>query len=146
MPGEKIGYQCVLARNTGSWASPTWNVMEKVTDVTMGGAPVKADLSSRANAFKAYLPGQFDLNIEASMIWNAADADCIAIRDAYRNKTTIDIWAVDDATATATAQGWRFEANVFDFTREEPMDEGVKITFSLAPSALSVNTPVYQIT
>lgn len=143
---EKIGYQCVLARNTGSWGSPTWNVMEKVTDVTMSGAPTKADLSSRANAFKAYLPGQFDLSIEATMIWNNSDADCQAVRDAYRNKTLLDIWAVDDATATTGAQGWRFEANVFDFSREEPLDDGVKITFSLAPSAASTQTPTYQIT
>ena len=144
----RLGLNAKLYRNTGSYASPTWNEIGNVKDVTLNLESAEADVTVRANnGWRATVPTLKDASVEFEMVWDTADEDFQAIRDAYLNNTTLEVLALDGPVSGAGStgnQGLRAVCNVTDFSRSEPLEEALSVSVTVKP-AYSVNPPTWHV-
>lgn len=137
----KLGLDCKLYENEGTWASPTWTERSNVRDLTLNLEKGEADLTTRANnGWRATVGTIKDASLEFDIVWDTEDAFFTALKDAYLNGTNIDLAAMDGAIATSGSQGLRAEWQVTSFSRSEPLEEGVTVSVTLKP-AYSDNAP-----
>ena len=144
----RLGLNAKLYRNTGSYASPTWNEIGNVKDVTLNLESAEADVTVRANnGWRATVPTLKDASIEFEMVWDTDDEDFEAVRDAYLNNTTLEVLALDGPVSGAGStgnQGLRAVCNVTGFSRSEPLEEALSVSVTLKP-AYSVNPPTWHV-
>ena len=144
----RLGLNAKLYRNTGTYASPTWNEIGNVKDVTLNLESAEADVTVRANnGWRATVPTLKDASVEFEMVWDTADEDFQAIRDAYLNNTTLEVLALDGPVSGAGStgnQGLRAVCNVTGFSRSEPLEEALSVSVTVKP-AYSVNPPTWHV-
>jgi hypothetical protein len=128
---SRLGFECYAYRNTGSWASPTWNLLDGVRDATLNLKKDTADASSRRSKWKLIRSAMRDGSIEIEMLWDRADPDFAALLTAWLNDTQVDCVFLDDPVATTGAQGPRAWYEVVDLTRSEPLNDTVKAKITL---------------
>jgi len=141
----KLGLDAKLYRNTGTFPAPVWDEIKNVKDVTLNLEAGEADVTTRGNAgWKATVATLKDGSVEFEMVWDTADTDFAAIRDAFLNKTPIDLAVLDgDVTITGT-QGLRADFMVTKFTRSEPLEEAITASVTVKPT-YSPNAPSWMI-
>ena len=77
----RLGLNAKLYRNTGSYASPTWDEIGNVKDVTLNLESAEADVTVRANnGWRATVPTLKEASVEFEMVWDTEDDDFTAIR------------------------------------------------------------------
>ena len=144
----RLGLNAKLYRNTGSYASPTWNEIGNVKDVTLNLESAEADVTVRANnGWRATVPTLKDASVEFEMVWDTADEDFQAIRDAYLNNTPLEVLALDGPVSGAGStgnQGLRAVCNVTGFSRSEPLEEALSVSVTVKP-AYSANPPTWHV-
>ncbi len=144
----RLGLNAKLYRNTGTYASPTWNEIGNVKDVTLNLESAEADVTVRANnGWRATVPTLKDASVEFEMVWDTADEDFQAIRDAYLNNTTLEVLALDGPVSGAGStgnQGLRAVCNVTGFSRSEPLEEALSVSVTVKP-AYSANPPTWHV-
>lgn len=148
----KVGFECVLYRNTGTYGSPVWNEVSNVRDLTLTLTKDKVDASTRGTAsdgaakrFKEYRAVMKDAPVTIESLWNTDDADLDAFFQAWLNDTAIEVLILDGPVTTAGSEGLRATMEVFKFDRGEPLNDMVKASVELAPSALAANKPQWYI-
>lgn len=138
----KFGFRCRLFRNTATWASPVWSALNVVRETTLGLTDEEWDASTRAAlGWDQTEPTTRKATIEGSCIWTPADTGLIALRDAYLNRTALDLAALDGAASGEGSQGLRAMWKVFQFVRPEELRAGCIINFSLKPCYEITNLP-----
>ena len=141
-----IGYDCKLYRNTGTWGSPVWSEIDIVKDATAEAERATVEVKSRASSFVKHGSGPISVKITGQLLHDGGDAGYEAIRDAFLDKTSIDIVALDGSSATSGNQGFRAEWLVSKFARSEPLEGEVVIDFELVPDLASANEPtLYEV-
>ena len=137
----KLGLDAKLYRNTGTYAVPVWSEITNVRDLTLSLEEGEADVTTRANGgWRATAGTLKDASVEFEMVWDSADTEFQAIRDAFLNDTTIEMLVLDDDVATPGSQGLRAEMRVASFSRSEELEEAIKVSVSLKP-AYATNPP-----
>ena len=140
---EVLGMNAKLYRNTGTYGTPTWNEITNVRDVTLNMDTEEADVSTRANAgWGAVSVAIKNAALEFEMVWDTADDDFTAIKDAYFNGTNIDLAAMDGDITVSGKQGLRAVFTVTGFSRQEPLKDALKVSVTLKP-AYSANAPIW---
>jgi hypothetical protein len=128
--GLVLGFDCVLSRNTGTFASPTWNEVGNCQDVEVGLSKETAEATIRgAGGWKLKKGTLKDGEVQFTMIYDTADADFTAFLDAFLDNTTIDVLAADDS-----GNGFRAVMDVLDAKQSQKLKEFVSVTFKLAPT------------
>lgn len=123
-----------LYRNTGTYASPTWDLVSNVKDLTMSLDKDEVDITTRASGgFKEFIDGMIDASIDFGMVYDTADTDFTAIRTAFFAKTAIEFLILDGLVATAGNQGLRVTCMVKGFTRNENLGEALMVDVTLRP-------------
>jgi hypothetical protein len=121
----KLGMDAKLNRNTGSFASPTWNPIPNVKDLTLSLATLK------------------DASLEFEMVWDTEDDDFTAIRNAFLNNTPVEMAVLDGAHNVVGSQGLRASFMVTSFTRNEPLEEAITVSVSMKVT-YSANAPAWM--
>ncbi|MFN9343454.1 MAG: phage tail tube protein, partial [Planctomycetota bacterium] len=104
----KLGLDAKLFRNTGTFATPTWNEITNVRDVTLNLEAGEADVTTRGNnGWRATVATLKDGSIEFEMVWDSADADLTSTRDAFLKKTAIELAVMDGPMSRPGSQGLR---------------------------------------
>ena len=135
----EIGVDCKVFRNTSVWGTPAWDELTNIEVVQQGLEAAEAEFRNRGIGFVQSAPGLIKGTIELTLTWTpGTNADYEALRDAFTGKNTIDLWFLDGASATSDNQGLRADFAVLSMSRAEPLEEGVTVTFTLAPG-VSVN-------
>ena len=133
--GVKLGLDAKLYRNTGAYASPSWNEVTNVKDLTLNVEAGEADASTRGNGgWRAILASLKDGSIEFEMVWDTADAGFTAIKDAFFNNTPLEFAALDGDVATAGSQGLRATMAITNFSRNEPLEEAITVSVTCKPT------------
>lgn len=132
-------------RNTGSYAAPTWAEIENIKDLTVTGTSAEGDASVRASDFMLTEATLKDVSIGFEMNWDPADADFVAFRDAWLNRTKIECAFLDGPIGTAGSQGPRASFSVTEFTRNEPLDGILTVNVTIKP-AYATNLPEWHVT
>lgn len=146
MPDKKrLGGECKLYRNTGTYGTPTWNEVTEVEDLSLGLSKGAGEFRTRASKWVKKKGGKIEASLEWKHIYDPGDDDFVVIRDAFLNSTSLDISVFDGAIATAGNQGLRANMEILEFPVDEPLEDGVSIAVSAAPT-IADNEPVWNTT
>ena len=130
-----------LYRNTGTYASPTWEEIGNVKDVTLNLEKGEADVTTRANNGSRATVGTLkDASIEFQMVWDTLDSGFDAIRQAFFNNASIEFAVMDGAITDPDSEGLRATFYIFNFTRNEALEEAIMVDVSIKPT-YSENAP-----
>ena len=142
----KLGMDAKLYRNTGSFASPTWNLIPNVKDLTLSLETGEADVTTRGNnGWRATVATLKDGSVEFEMNWDTEDDDFTAIRNAFLNNTALELAILDGLSNVAGSQGLRASFMITGFTRNEPLEEAITVSVSAKPT-YSANPPAWMTT
>lgn len=131
-------------RNTGTYATPTWDLIGNVKDLTLSLEKDETDVTTRASGgWKEFVDGMKDATIEFGMLWDTGDADFTAIKDAFTGNTAIEVLVLDGLVATTGSQGLRVTCMVKSFTRNENLGEALMVDVSLRPVKNSNAAPAW---
>lgn len=140
----KLGMQAKLYRNTATHETPLWDEMTNVKDLTLNLEKGQADVTTRGNnGWKASVGTLKDGGIEFEMVWDTEDEGFTAIRDAYLNDTALELAVMDGDITVAGSQGLRASFVVTNFSRKEPLEEGISVSVTLKV-AYSDNAPEWM--
>jgi hypothetical protein len=140
----KLGMDAKLYRNTGTYASPTWDLIGNVKDLTLSLETGEADVTTRGNGgWRATVATLKDGSLEFEMIWDTEDTDFTAIRTAFIGNTAVEMAVLDGLVATTGSQGLRASFMVTNFTRNEPLEEAITVSVSMKPT-YSTNAPAWM--
>jgi hypothetical protein len=141
----KLGLDAKLYRNTGSFASPTWNEVINVKDLTLNLEAGEADVTTRGNnGWRATVATLKDGSIEFEMVWDTEDMDFAAIRDTFLNRAAMEFAVMDGGIAVAGSQGLRATCMVTNFSRNESLEEAITVSVTVKPT-YSVNAPIWMV-
>lgn len=130
----KIGLDCKLYRNTGTYASPTWNEIANVADVTVQLSKGEADTSTRASGWKTRKGTLKDASIDFQLKFVPGDTDFAALLASYTGNSSIELLALDGLLATTGSQGLRAVCEVFNFQQGQPLEGAVTFDVSAKPT------------
>lgn len=137
----RLGRNCKLYRNTGSYASPTWTVINSARDVTLNLEGETADVATRGNGYwGADATVKLKASLDFELIWDPSDAAFAAILTAFIGVSSIELLVLDGAVATSGSQGLRATFAISKFTRTETLNEAVKASVTAQPT-LADNAP-----
>ncbi|GIW89563.1 MAG: hypothetical protein KatS3mg108_3887 [Isosphaeraceae bacterium] len=140
----KLGLDARLYRNTGTYAAPVWNEIKNVKDVTLNLEAGEADASTRGSlGWRATVATLKDASIEFEMVWDTADDDFAAIRDAFLNRAGIEVAVMDGDITVSGSQGLRALCVISNFSRNEPLEEAITVSVTAKPT-FSVNPPAWM--
>lgn len=119
--GLRFGALAFLYRNSGaSFATPTWNDIGNVGDVTTDIDWNEAEASTRGSG-EAVEPTLQKFEVDFEMLEDMDDADFLAIRAAFLAKTKMD-WFLCSGAYNAQGETYvRSEAKVMSFKKTEPL-------------------------
>lgn len=127
-----------LYRNTGTHATPTWNEIANVKDLTLNMDKDETDVTTRASGgWKEFVDGLIDGSVDFSMLWDPADADFTALQTAFFAKTPIEFAIMDGIITGAGStgnQGLKAFMMIKSFTRNENLGEALMVDVTIRPS------------
>ena len=133
--GIKLGMEARLYRNTDDYAAPTWVEVTNVKDVTLNLEKGEAAVTTRANqGWRATVGTLKDASVEFQMVWDTNDPAFAAIQQAFFNNTTIEFAVMDGAITDPTSEGLRATHDIFNFTRNENLEEAIMVDVSIKPT------------
>ena len=95
----------------------------------------EADVTTRGNnGWRATVATLKDGSVEFEMVWDSADDDFGSIRDAFLNKTALDLAVMDGDIATAGSQGLRASCMITNFSRNEALEEAITVSVTAKPT------------
>tara|TARA_R100000808_G_C2133887_1_gene142538 strand:- start:1008 stop:1487 length:480 start_codon:yes stop_codon:yes gene_type:complete len=123
----KFGHECKVYNNTGTHASPTWNELNIVKDVTLNMSQNESDISSRAGKGYVMTAGTLiDASIDFSVTWDPADsADFSELQNAFFDRKPVELLILDGDRTDAGNEGLQAFFVVTNFTRNESIAEAV---------------------
>jgi hypothetical protein len=136
----KLGLDAKAYRNSGTYAAPAWSEMTDAQEVTLNLEGAEAEVPRRGSVWRKRLLGLLDGSVEFQVLYDGADGDFQAIRDAFLGREVIDLAFADGDIATAGTQYLRSEWYVTSFTRNEPLEEALTYSVTVRP-AESENDP-----
>lgn len=123
----------------GTGSPSNLDEIPNVRDLTLNLSRAEADVTTRgSNGWRVTVGALKDASLEFEMVWDPADTDFVAIRDAFMNGTTIALAALDQAKATTGAQGLWADWRVTGFSKTEPLEDAQKVSVTIKPSYSAV--------
>lgn len=135
-----VGIDHKLYRNTGTFATAVWNLVDNVRDLTIADSFAEADVSRRASGIKQMEPTIRDISIDFEMVWDTADADFAAMFTAYAARSLLEFAFADGPIGTAgtVASGGtvdvtftRLSCKIFKWERNEPLEGAATVAVTL---------------
>ena len=143
----KLGLDAKLYRNAGTYAAPTWDLIGNVRDLTLNLETGEADVSTRGNnGWRATVGTLKDASLEFEMVWDTADSDFGAVRDAFLNNNTVEFAVMDGlitGAGSSGSQGLRATFRIASFSRNEALEEAITVSVTAKPT-YSANPPSWM--
>jgi hypothetical protein len=130
-----LGKDAKLYRNSGTYSSPTWNLVSNVRDLTLNLETGEADVTTRGNnGWRATVATLKDASVEFEMVWDSEDLNFIAIRNAFLSNQPLELLVLDGIVISFTNQGLRATCMITGFSRNEPLEEAITVNVSAKPT------------
>ena len=141
--GVRLGMEARLYRNTGDYATPVWEEVSNVKDVTLNLEKGEADVTTRANGgWRATVGTLKDASVEFQMVWDTEDAAFTDIQSAFFSNTPIEFAIMSGAMTDPDAEGLRATCDIFNFTRNEALEEAIMVDVTIKPT-YAANAPAW---
>ncbi len=125
----------VRAAWPGTGSPANLDVVGNVRDLTLNLEKNEADVTTRNNAgWRGTVGVLKDGSVEFQMLWQPADADFIAFRDAFLNGTDIPCAVLDGDKDLGSTQGLWADFQVLSFTRNEALEDAISTDVTIKPS------------
>lgn len=141
----RIGLECKLFYNTGTYGSPTWVEAVNVRDLTMPLAKGEADTSRRGKKFRTRRGTLLDLSFDFNLIQEDGDAFRAALLDSVLNNTPIELLALDGDVDEVGSEGWRATCEIFKNDRTEALEDAVMYDYSAKPTDSDNDPEWYEV-
>lgn len=139
--GSIQGVECKVYFNTATYGTPTWVEWSCARDTTLSIDYEEVDASCRGGGgYRQSAIALTSIEVSGNAIKDKADTTFVAIEAAARAKTVIDILVLDGPRLSASTDGYRMDAQIFNWTENQPFEDTVTIDFSIKP-ARSANAP-----
>jgi hypothetical protein len=94
------------------------------------------DAGDRGSEFEMILMAQLKISIEASFLWDSADTDGVVLfKTAFDDGSALSLTCLDGAYLSVGSWGVTGGFAVTDFSKDDPLTDGQKITVKLEPHA-----------
>lgn len=140
---KKLGNDCKLYRNSATYASPTWNEITEVSDVSLPQSKGRGEFRTRASKYVKKKGGKIEAAINAKYTYDPGDDDFSVLLASFNTGTTIDCAIVDGPIATPGTQGLRADVEVMEFPIDQPLEDGVSVDMVLEPT-ITDNEPAWM--
>lgn len=115
-----------------------WDEVDNVRDVTLNLETGEADVTTRANnGWKQTLATLKDGSVEFEMVWDTDDTNFGTIKDAWLGNTELAAAVMTGDIDTNGEEGLVSNFNVTNFTRNEALEDAIKVSVTLKPSGQS---------
>jgi hypothetical protein len=132
---NKPGIGGRVYRNTGSHGTPVWTHLDRVLSVTPSMPWDYVEAGSRGTRAKLYMQARADLQIQAQVKADDADAGYLALRNAASVPgTVVDLMVLDGLISIEGVHGWRGEFLVSLSSAPQEADGSIYDTFDLKPT------------
>lgn len=133
-----MGKDAKLVRNTGTWASPTWNAIDNCRDLSLGDSMTEVDVSARdGGGFEMVDVGLQKLELSFQMVGDYGDADFVALQTAYYARSVLLIATASGEIATQGTQYVKMPAKVVKFEKSEELDGVTMFDVTIKPTRAS---------
>lgn len=131
MAGPGPGREAKTYYNTGSFASPTWTLLDRIVDLDWDAPASWADVSARVSLFKMEAKALVGLTVNFGYRrrQGVSDTAFTALRGYALGTTKQELALADGAIATTTTQYLRATYQ-FEMGRSEPLEDGCIDNFS----------------
>lgn len=129
------GIDCKVYRNSGTYGSPTWSLVNPVIEVTVNLENSAFDASNRDSNYRLQLPALTDISVDLRMHKDKADADFEALEDAAQGRTTIDLLILDGVQTSGDSDGWRIQGFFTSWNESQPLEDAVTVDATFVPAA-----------
>ncbi len=103
--------------------------MSNVKDVTLNLEAGEADVTTRGNqGWRATVATLRECSVEFEMLWNPGDAGFEAIKTAFLSAGTLRLAVLTGEKATSGTEGPLGDFSITNFSRNEPLEEGVTVS------------------
>ena len=103
--------------------------MSNVKDVTLNLEAGEADVTTRANqGWRATAPTLRECTAEFEMLWKPGDAGFDAVKTAFLTSATVRLAVLTGDKAASGTDGPRGDFSITNFSRDEPLEEGVTVS------------------
>lgn len=129
-----LGKDCYLYRNTGSFGSPTWDLIDVVGDVEVGYSMNESDVSHRGAGGQQQMEPTLQVNeLTFTVPRDPSNADQTALITAFFARTLIEFAIANGPIATNGTKYWRQEMKIFAMPNSEPINGHSTIAFTVKP-------------
>ena len=102
-----------------------------VKDVTLNLEAGEADVTTRGNSgWRATAPTLRECTVEFEMLWKPGDAVFEAIKTAFLTSGSVALAVLDQKQTVDGAQGPLGDFSIINFSRSEPLEEGVMVSIT----------------
>lgn len=124
-PGPTTGHRMKLYLNDGTVATPSWTLIDEVTDVSIPDLSVGlAELKRRASNFtKNLVTIMQPISLEFRMHHGLDDAMFTTLRTMFFASTPAEWASMDQEIATAGSEGLRCPFVIADFPWDQPLED-----------------------
>lgn len=130
----RIGLDCKLYYNSGTYASPTWVEIVNAKDVTVPLTKGEADTSRRGTEWKTRRGTLKDASIDFQLVQEDGDAAFTALLNSFLNNTPIELLALNGPVGTVGSEGLRATCEVFNFQDAQALESAVVYDVSAKPT------------
>ncbi len=124
-----LGMNAKIYQGAPSAALNTLTEMGNVKDVTLSLEAGEADVTTRANqGWRATAPTLRECTAEFEMLWKPGDAGFEAIKTAFLTSAPLRLAVLTGDRIAGGSEGPLGEFSITNFTRNEPLEEGVSVS------------------
>ncbi len=140
----RIGLECKLYYNSGTYSVPVWNEVVNAKDVTVPLTKGEAETSRRGTTWKTRKGTLKDASIDFQLVQEDNDAAFTALLDSYINSTPIELLALNGPIDEVGSQGLRAVCEVFNFQDGQALESAVQYDVSCKPTP-AANDPSWYV-
>lgn len=140
--GAVYSWDCKAYVNSGTYASPTWNLIDNMGEVSPTDEFEDVKIPLRANGgFSAGVPGFRDIAFAFKMLFRLDDTVQATLRTKAHARTATEFAFLDQAIATTGATGIRGTFYLKKFNRMEEDGKPCMVDVEIKPDARAAQSP-----
>jgi hypothetical protein len=141
-----LGLDCKTYVNTGTYASPTWVLLDNIANETLNLSAGEAAADRRGgNGWKERLATLKDGSVDFSMNYQPGDANFDTLFDAFMGRDQLEFAFMDGPIATTGSEGLRATCQVFKFEIPRDLEVTVVCNIGVKPSPATNPPEWYEV-
>lgn len=132
-------------RNTNTYASPTWNLIDGIQNLTLSMEKSEANVSTRAASWEQVAATLKKASLEFNMPWDKSDADQQALLDDFvlADGAGIELLIIEGAVDTVGVEGLRASFDVTKFNIPQDLEGAMMVEVAMKPTKNSDAAPAW---